>query len=102
MCLLYTDGEDLSRFTFPDSIDDLRHEWPEVTDAIAWRSHEHNGDVVRGQVLLEPEILVHRHERLELASRSLEQRTVFETSPSESNDRLYVERGQFLGEVYRD
>src|SRR5258708_4179091 len=30
--LLCTDGEEPSRFTLLDGIDDLRHEWPEVTD----------------------------------------------------------------------
>ena len=93
-CWLCTHDADLARCAGSDRVDDLRDERAKVIDAVAPCADQHDGDRVRGKVLLELQVLVHRNEDLKLSGGLAQKRAVLETGPAESDDGMRVKRLQ--------
>lgn len=96
---LCTYNSNLSRLTGGDGVEDLRHERTKVVKPIAVCADQDNADVVRCEVLLKLQVLVHREENLKLARRLPQERTVLQASPAKAFDGLRVESCQILRKV---
>ncbi len=77
---------------------DHRCEWREHGKCISRRASDDDPETPPAQILLEPEILVHSHERIILGVGGIEQRRIVQIGPATLMHRLHTVTGQQCGE----
>ena len=99
---LCTHDPQLAQLTCRNRIENLRDERAEVIDPIAVRANEDHANGVRGEILLELKVLVHRDKNVKMANRLPQERAVDQSSPAEPDDGLRVEPRQMFRKVDRN